>query len=266
MSQALEAVMRYHQVTKHRPQGYAPSPKFLDWDTQPDPFRRFAGATLVPLPLIEGVGQRPYDALYRPPAEPPDLSLQSLGLMFELALAAARLAAAVQGWRLRADPSTGDDAVAACLGLDRREDFTDTEPEHHDLIALLGGTDLPENPADWSELAASLRQWQGMANRLSSERVRWPQIAQVVPAVHKDGGELARVTRPLLPAVTNPRPPLDACTLIRQRRSVQCMDGVSSISRAEFKQALYQFTVGGPVIDQRLTTEPAYAHLKREGQ
>jgi hypothetical protein len=31
-------------------------------------------------------------------------------------------------------------------------------------------------------------------------------------------------------------------------------------------QALYQFTIGGPIIDGRLTTQSPYAHLVRQGQ
>jgi SagB-type dehydrogenase family enzyme len=161
------------------------------------------------------------------------------------ALAAVRFAAAVQGWRLCADPSAGDDAVAACLGLDRGEDFTDAEPEHPDLIALLGGPKLSEKAPDWSALAASLQQWQGKANRLSRERVRWPQIAQLLPAVHKGGGEVACASRPALPSMANDRPPLDACTLIRQRRSAQRMDGDSALGRADFELALLRTLPSG---------------------
>ena len=40
----LEAVLEYHRLTQHRPNRYAPGPGYLDWDNQPEPFRRFADA------------------------------------------------------------------------------------------------------------------------------------------------------------------------------------------------------------------------------
>ena len=47
------AVVRwYHRLTKHHLRRYAPGPGYLDWATQPDPFRTFAGAPTVPLPLM----------------------------------------------------------------------------------------------------------------------------------------------------------------------------------------------------------------------
>jgi len=45
-----DAVREYHDLSKHRLDRYAPGPDFLDWDQQPDPFRRFAGAPRLDLP------------------------------------------------------------------------------------------------------------------------------------------------------------------------------------------------------------------------
>jgi SagB-type dehydrogenase family enzyme len=45
-------VRRYHEATKHRLDAYARGPGFLDWATQPDPFRRYAGAEGVALDHI----------------------------------------------------------------------------------------------------------------------------------------------------------------------------------------------------------------------
>lgn len=46
-----EIARAYHQVTKHHVMRQARSLGYLDWDTQPDPFRRFEGAPLVELGL-----------------------------------------------------------------------------------------------------------------------------------------------------------------------------------------------------------------------
>ena len=48
-----EVVVAYHERTKHPNHGYAASLGYMDWATQPDPFRRYAGASLVRLPLPE---------------------------------------------------------------------------------------------------------------------------------------------------------------------------------------------------------------------
>ena len=47
----LAQVHSYHERTKHRLERYAAGPQTLDWDAQPDPFRRYLGAPLTPLPL-----------------------------------------------------------------------------------------------------------------------------------------------------------------------------------------------------------------------
>ena len=44
--------LSYHRRTKHHLHRYAQSLGYLDWATQPDPFRTFAGAPTVPLPLL----------------------------------------------------------------------------------------------------------------------------------------------------------------------------------------------------------------------
>ena len=36
----------YHLATRHHEHAYARGPGYLDWDSQPDPFRRYAGARL----------------------------------------------------------------------------------------------------------------------------------------------------------------------------------------------------------------------------
>ncbi len=47
---SLETVLRYHDATKHHFNRFARSLGYLDWATQPDPFRRYAGAALIELP------------------------------------------------------------------------------------------------------------------------------------------------------------------------------------------------------------------------
>jgi SagB-type dehydrogenase family enzyme len=109
----LEEVMRYHERTKHHFARFAPGPGALDWANQPDPFRRFEGAPLTPLPLLAPDDEpRPplYDSLYAPGAvasAPRDV--RALSRLFEhaLSLSAWKQAGGTR-WALRVNPSSGN--------------------------------------------------------------------------------------------------------------------------------------------------------------
>jgi len=106
----VECVLAYHRRTKHHLHRFAASPGYLDWATQPDPFRTYAGAKRVELPLIDDPLNVPFDQLDVPGAVPPvPLSLTSVAMLFELALG---LSAWKQyedtRWALRCNPSSGN--------------------------------------------------------------------------------------------------------------------------------------------------------------
>ena len=48
---AEEIVVVYHERTKHHYHRFAASVGYMDWATQPDPFRCYEGASLVRLPI-----------------------------------------------------------------------------------------------------------------------------------------------------------------------------------------------------------------------
>ena len=48
-SDASTAIHRYHDGTKHGFHRFAPSLGYLDWASQPNPFRAFAGSPVFPL-------------------------------------------------------------------------------------------------------------------------------------------------------------------------------------------------------------------------
>ena len=109
----LEAVMRYHERTKHHFHRFARGPGQLDWANQPDPFRRYAGAALTRLPIL-APGEDPvspdYEGIYVRGAVPcAPLSIRSLSRLLEysLALSAWKQAGATR-WALRANPSSGN--------------------------------------------------------------------------------------------------------------------------------------------------------------
>lgn len=109
----IEQVIRYHQETKHHFFRYARSLGYMDWANQPDPFRRFHGAPLIPLPILrpdEEPLSPPYEALYRDGAvESQPLSIRTLSrfLEYALALSAWKQAGDVR-WSLRSNPSSGN--------------------------------------------------------------------------------------------------------------------------------------------------------------
>ncbi|MFZ5579163.1 MAG: SagB/ThcOx family dehydrogenase [Pseudomonadota bacterium] len=111
MSMAVAAVRAYHRLSKHHLQAYAPGPSWLDWDTQPDPYRRYSGAPLIPLPLMrDSCPSITYDALYAPGAcAPESFTPETLGLFMELAFGlSAWKSSGPDRWALRNNPSSGN--------------------------------------------------------------------------------------------------------------------------------------------------------------
>lgn len=105
-----EIVLAYHQTTKHHPYRQARSLGYLDWDTQPDPFRRFHGADLVALPLLDDDWTPPYRTIFDSPGpEPRPMTLANVAALFELSLGITAWKE-FQGsrWALRANPSSGN--------------------------------------------------------------------------------------------------------------------------------------------------------------
>ena len=109
----LEAVMRYHERSKHHFNRFAAGPGQLDWANQPDPFRRYAGAALTRLPIL-GPAEEPvspaYESLYvrgAVPGAPVTIRTLSRLLEYALALSAWKQAGGTR-WALRANPSSGN--------------------------------------------------------------------------------------------------------------------------------------------------------------
>ena len=103
-------VFAYHERTKHYPGRYARSPAFMDWATQPDPFRRFEGAPLLPLDLIPTGDQPGYEAAFMPEHIPPErLGRATVSQLFQdsLALSAWKQSGDAR-WSLRVNPLSGN--------------------------------------------------------------------------------------------------------------------------------------------------------------
>ncbi|MGX2031604.1 SagB/ThcOx family dehydrogenase [Methylocaldum gracile] len=123
VSDALARILAYHERTKHRLERYAAGPETLDWDSQPDPFRRFEGAPTIRLPLAADRLATPFGALSLPETVTPQaLSLETVGILLELSLGlSAWKEYGPDRWALRCNPSSGNlhptEGYVVCLSV-----------------------------------------------------------------------------------------------------------------------------------------------------
>lgn len=150
-----DRLVAYHEVSKHRLERYAPGPGYLDWATQPDPFRAYAGAPRVELPLCaEALGARYNDIRRGSLPAPVAVDRDSIGALFELSLGlSAWKAYRGASWALRCNPSSGNlhptegyVATGAVPGLERglyhyasRDHALERRAVLHDGPSLAGG-------------------------------------------------------------------------------------------------------------------------------
>jgi SagB-type dehydrogenase family enzyme len=104
-----EAVLRYHEQTKHHLDRYARSLGYMDWNNQPDPFRFYEGAPRITLPLLSKDPSVGHQGLFEAchPAVP--FSLASIAGLLELSMGlSAWKETAGSRWALRMNPSSGN--------------------------------------------------------------------------------------------------------------------------------------------------------------
>ena len=116
MRHLLQRALVYHERTKHRPNRLAASLGYLDWDNQPDPFRRYQGARLLSLDLVEPEREPRYELGFRRgllPVQP--LNRRTISTLFQDSLALSAWKQAIDGtgqvlgrWPLRVNPSSGN--------------------------------------------------------------------------------------------------------------------------------------------------------------
>ena len=99
----------YHDSTKHHFNRFAPSLGYLDWATQPDPFRRYDGATVRELPrepLATGV---PYEALFTGAVAARPIDEHSIAEFLRCSMGLSAWKQYGQSrWALRVNPSSGN--------------------------------------------------------------------------------------------------------------------------------------------------------------
>ena len=107
---ALQQVLEYHEITKHHFQGHARGPGYLDWATQPNPFRRYQGTRRVSLKKIPVTAEPLYDdACVQGRIPPAPVTLQTISQLFYDSLAISAWKSTGQSrWALRVNPSSGN--------------------------------------------------------------------------------------------------------------------------------------------------------------
>jgi len=106
----LKNIYQYHNNSKHGYYSSAPSPGYMDWDSQPDPFRKYEGADTISLKKIPQA-EKPFfsEALKDSLSDSCQVNFDSISQLFydSLAISAWK---SYQGtkWALRVNPSSGN--------------------------------------------------------------------------------------------------------------------------------------------------------------
>lgn len=152
------------------------------------------------------------------------------------AMAALCYAAATLGWPARLLTEWGDAQIAILSGLSRAADFIGAERETPEALVWVGPGEPPSAEMVLRELERAT--WTGHANVLSTDHRDWPEIPAVAAATEKPPGTtVPYVDLSPLPAKA-PVSRAPASRLIRQRRSAQSFDGITSISEQAFFRML----------------------------
>jgi len=133
MNKQTETVLSYHNRTKHSLERYAKGPESIDWEDQPDQFRRFSGCEIVTLPKPGAELEPLFADLDKPetiPARP--LNLTNAGLLLELAFGlSAWKQYGPSRWALRCNPSSGNLHPTEAYLISPRDSFIKSGVYHY---------------------------------------------------------------------------------------------------------------------------------------
>lgn len=115
MTAELEAILAYHQASKHNFKAYAPGPHRLDLPLKPDPFLNYHGTRLLNLEIwsdeqIKAETFPAYEQAFSPEKlKPSELNTKSISRLFfdSFAISAWKMAGGTK-WALRVNPSSGN--------------------------------------------------------------------------------------------------------------------------------------------------------------
>ncbi|HEX5109292.1 MAG TPA: SagB/ThcOx family dehydrogenase [Vicinamibacterales bacterium] len=101
--------LEYHEATKHHFNRFARSAGYLDWATQPNPFRRYAGAPVTPLPRDAVAPSEPYTALFAGAEQAAPIGEATVADFLRCAMGlSAWKEYRTSRWALRVNPSSGN--------------------------------------------------------------------------------------------------------------------------------------------------------------
>jgi SagB-type dehydrogenase family enzyme len=101
--------VRYHDSTKHHFTRFARSLGYLDWATQPNPFRRYDGAPLRELPRTPVASDLPYASVYGFDVPPQPIDDRTIGEFLRCSMGLSAWKQYGQSrWALRVNPSSGN--------------------------------------------------------------------------------------------------------------------------------------------------------------
>jgi len=106
-------VFAYHKQSKHSyRKGYAPGPKRLSWDSQPNPYRIFASAPQTSLSFLRVATASPSILCHKDKVKPIDsenaIDCISKLFFYSLSLSAMKSIPGGSSWDLRVNPSSGN--------------------------------------------------------------------------------------------------------------------------------------------------------------
>lgn len=112
MNNNTQMVYTYHNETKHSQQRYAKSLGYMDWDTQPNPYRTYNGTKKTPLPLSFDNNTLEYSQIFNQEKENTlcaPLCKESISQFFQFSLGLAAIKEyGDQSWALRCNASSGN--------------------------------------------------------------------------------------------------------------------------------------------------------------
>jgi nitroreductase len=139
----MKPLFDYHNASRHSLDAFAAGPGRLDWATQPDPFRRYAGARLVMLEQVALAEEPGYDAIFLTDRFPAPARLDHHGLsqlFFDSLAVSAWKSSGANRWALRVNASSGNlhptEAYLVCgpvAGLCERPMVAHYAPKRHAL-------------------------------------------------------------------------------------------------------------------------------------
>ncbi len=109
MDANIQTVLHYHQTTKHSRSRYARSLGYMDWQTQPNPFREYKNTKKILLPLCLENKTPPYHLLGTQEILPAPLCTESISQLMQFSMGiAAYKSIGTNTWAVRCNASSGN--------------------------------------------------------------------------------------------------------------------------------------------------------------